>query len=57
MVIIVRTKNNIDAMNAIKLARKFVTTKKNKDYLSEMNKKVKNLIKKGHDIKQLKFKF
>ena len=57
MVVIVKTKNNSDAVKAINLAKKFVTSKKNKEYVRELDKKVKTLIKKGYDIKQLKFQF
>ena len=57
MVVIVKTKNNSDAVKAINLAKKFVTSKKNKEYVRELDQKVKTLIKKGYDIKQLKFQF
>ena len=57
MVVIVKTKNKSDAVKAINLAKKFVTSKKNKEYVRELDKKVKTLIKKGYDIKQLKFQF
>ena len=57
MTLTVKPRNNSEAVKAIQTVKKIVTTKKDKDYLSGMNKKVKTLIKKGYKINELKFKF
>jgi hypothetical protein len=57
MTLIVKPKSNRQAVQAIQTVKKVVSTKKDKDYLSGMTKKVKTLIKKGYKINELKFKF